>query len=130
MLDLIDEAHEQRLRLLAARVTDNLRMAGFTVHPDFTETGGVEVEVKNIAYAPGVYLHWYTHGSWPQQVVKHTIAGRSDHPDTLRFGAVTEAMEEALGKVVRALGFTTHYHEYDDWSGLEVRDPAEEQETP
>jgi len=126
----IDEAHEHRLRLLAERVTDQLRMAGFAVPAVVTEAGGVKVEVKKVRYAPGVFLQWYVHPSWTRRVVGHTIAGESDHPDTLRFGAVEAAMEEALVKVVRALGFTTHHHEYRDWAGWEVRDPAEEEETP
>jgi hypothetical protein len=102
----IDEAHEQRLRLLAERVADQVRLAGF-------------------AYAPGVFLHWYVHPSWPQRLIEPTV----DFADAQRFGEVKDAMEEALVKVVRALGFTTHHHEYPDWSGWEVRDPAEEQET-
>jgi hypothetical protein len=126
----IDDAHEQRLRLLAERVADQLRLAGFAVHPEASLTGGAEVEVKKMRYAPGVFLNWYVHLSWTEQVVEHTAAGRSEHPDTLRYGAVQDAMEEALVKVVQAMGFTTHHHEYRDWSGWEVRDPAEEEETP
>ncbi|MEQ0558615.1 hypothetical protein ABJI51_06010 [Amycolatopsis sp. NEAU-NG30] len=125
----IDEAHENRLRLLAGRVTEQLRIAGFAVPAEATEAGGIEVEVKKMRYAPGVFLAWYVHPSWARRVVEHTVAGESDHPDTLRYGRVKDAMEEALVKVVRAMGFTTHYHEYPDWAGWEVRDPAEEQET-
>ena len=94
------------------------------------ETGGVKVEVKKMRYAPGVFLEWYVHLSWTRLVVGHTIAGGSDHPDTLRYGEVKQAMDEALVKVVQAMGFTTHHHEYRDWAGWEVRDPAEEEETP
>lgn len=126
----IDEAHEQRLRLLAERVTEQLRIAGFAVPDDPTEAGGAEVEVKKMAYAPGVFLHWYVHPSWPQRLIEPTVDGEADHADAQRYGEVKGAMEEALVKVVRAMGFTAHHHEYPDWSGWEVRDPAEEQETP
>jgi hypothetical protein len=126
----VDEAHEHRLRLLAGRVTEQLRLAGFTVPAEPTDAGGIEVEVKKMRDAPGVFLHWYVHPSWPRRVVEHIITGESDHPDTLRYGAVQDAMEEALVKVVRALGFTARHHVYEDWAGWEVRDPAEEQETP
>jgi hypothetical protein len=125
----IDEAHEQRLRRLAERVTDHLRTAGFTVHAEIPETGGATVEVKTLRQAPGVFVQWYVHPSWTERVVGHTVAGRSDDPDAQCYEAVGDAMEAALAKVVRIMGFTTHHHVYEDWAGLEVRDPAEEQET-
>jgi hypothetical protein len=126
----IDEAHEQRLRLLAGRVTEQLRIAGLAVPAEATDAGGVEVEVKKVRYAPGVFLSWYVHPSWTQRVVERSVEGRRDEADNLRFVAVKEVMEEALVKVLQAMGFTAHHHEYPDWSGWEVRDPAEEEETP
>ncbi len=126
----IDPAHEQRLRRLAERVAERLRTAGFVVHAEVPEAGGVVVEVKRLRHAPGVFVQWYVHPSWTERVVGHTVAGRSGHPDTQHYEAVNDAMEEALAKVVRALGFTTHNHVYEDWAGWEVRDPADEQETP
>ncbi|GLY43733.1 hypothetical protein Amsp01_097560 [Amycolatopsis sp. NBRC 101858] len=121
----VDDAHVRRLNLLAEQVTEQLRIAGFAVPSDPTAAGGVEVEVKKVRYAPGVFLFWYVHPSWSRQVVE-----RADEADGLRFLAVKDVMEEALVKVLQAVGFTAHHHEYRDWSGWEVRDPAEEEETP
>jgi len=126
----IDEAHERRLHLLAERVTEQLRIAGIAVPAEPTDAGGVEIEVKKVRYAPGVFLFWYVHPSWSRRVVERAVEGRRDEADSLRFMAVKEVMEEALVKVVQAMGFTTHHHEYRDWSGWEVRDAAEEEETP
>ncbi len=128
----IDDEHEYRLRELAERVATVLRSAGFPIMREESpwEAGGATVRVNTFIDAPGVYVGWYPSVALNREIREYLTSGPSDHPKLLRYHQVREAMEEALAKVVQAFGLVTHYHKYEDWAGLEVRDPAQERETP
>jgi hypothetical protein len=128
----IDERHEYRLRRFADRVAALLRSAGFSVlrEDSLWENGGVKVSVNNFRDAPGVFVSWHTSVAWHREVAEHVVAGDSDHRDVQRYRRLDEVMEQTLARVFEIFGLNTHYHVFKDWAGLEVRDPAEEQETP
>ena len=116
----IEEAHEQRLRQLAERVTGHLRSAGFAVGDE----SGAEVKVDNLIGAPGVYLDWRADPAWTRRAAESIGTDRSDDPDVRRWREVLAVQTDALAAVVRSFGLSVRDHVHEDSDRPEVLDPA------